>query len=99
MALFKVTNIIDGCTIEVAGWAWGDYAGKVVKIQGYTIKDEKHNSFAKGKLQILLNGKMVELKNVVRAEKQSGDNSDILYCSVYLNDIDISMYFPELKEA
>ena len=96
MALFKVTNIIDGTTIEVVGWAWGDYAGRLVKVEGYTIKDPQHEAFAKGKLNILLNDKMVELKNVIRAEKRQGDNNDIIHCSVFLNDIDIAQYFPEL---
>jgi hypothetical protein len=96
MALFTVIDIIDGNTIKVTGWEWGKYAGTKVKIHGYNIKGNDHNSFAKSKLQILLKDKQVELKNVVSAEKGAGEKDDIITCSVFLNDIDISQYFPEL---
>ena len=95
MALFKITDIIDGNTIQVEGWKWGDFRGKRVRIQGYNITGQDKQSFAKMKLETLLNGEQIELKNVVTADKgESGD--DLLYCSVFLNDIDISQYFPEL---
>jgi hypothetical protein len=96
MALFNVTDIIDGNIIAVAGWQWNGYEGKKVKIAGYNIKGSETNSFAKSKLQILLKDKQVELKNVVGAEKGIAEKDDIITCSVFLNDIDISQYFPEL---
>lgn len=100
MALFKVLNIIDGNTIETDGWKWGeDYAGKNVRIAGYKISDQQHNDFAKRKLIVLLEGKSVELRNPSDPSKGTGTGSDLVTASVYLNDVDIAQYFPELKEA
>lgn len=95
---FVVTNIIDGNTIEVQGWKWVDYKGRIVKIAGYNVSSQ-YDSFAKKKLITLLEGKEIELKKVIKAEKRDGDNNDVIYCSVYLNDVDIAQYFPELAQA
>jgi hypothetical protein len=98
MPLFKVTNIIDGNTIEVAGWQWGDYAGKLIKVADYKISP-KYNDFAKSKLMTLILGKEVELKNPTDVTKGTEPNSDVLHCSIFLNEVNISLYFPELQEA
>lgn len=100
MALFSVTNIINGNTIAVSGWTWkGEYSGTKVIISGYDIKNGDYDPIAKNKLEILLRDKQVELKNVIKAEKSNTSGDDTIYCSVYLNDIDISQYFPELKTS
>lgn len=96
MALFKVTNIIDGNTITVDGWKWNNYTGKSVKIVGYNVNGENQNTFAKSKLEILLKEKSIELKNVQKAEFSIPPGNDTIYCEVFLNDINIAQYFPEL---
>jgi len=100
MAIFRVTDIIDGNTIKVAGWKWSTYLGSKVKILGYepSPPNTEYGMLLKNRLTTLLLGKDVELKNVVKAEKGNGDNDDLIYCYVYLNDVDISKYFPELKQ-
>lgn len=98
MALFKVTGIIDGNTITTQGWQWGDYKGKDVIVSGIpapSSKGSEYANFAKGKLQLLLQDKQIELRGVTNSQKREGENNDIITCSVYLNDIDISQYFPE----
>ena len=103
MAVFRVTEIIDGNTIRVAGWVWsaGSYQGTKVKIAGYTTSpaSTEYGMLLKNRLTNLLLGKDVELKNVTKADKGIVQKDDILYCSVYLNDVDISKYFPELKQT
>lgn len=100
MALFKVLNIVDGNTIETDGWKWGeDYAGTRVKIAGYKVSGTEHVALAKRRLQILLEGKSVELRNPTDAVKGPTNNSDVVTAAVYLNDVDIAQYFPELKTA
>lgn len=98
MALFKVIEVIDGNTIKVARWQWNEeYSGNLVKIQGYSIADKSYEEYVKNKLKTLLDGKSVELKRVIKADKGEGTDQDIVYCSVFLNEIDISTYFGELK--
>lgn len=89
MALFKVTKIIDGNTIEVEGWSWKEksFSGKIVKIQGYDA-----SPISELILRTLILDKEVDLKTVIKAEKGTQSGTDILYCSVFLNDIDISKY-------
>lgn len=98
MALFKVKNIIDANTIEVTGWKWNDgeqeYAGKLVKIANFNVV-KGYESIAESRLKTLIYDKTVELKGVQKVEKGSQEKNDIVYCSVYLNDIDIKQYFPE----
>jgi hypothetical protein len=98
---FTVTNIIDGNTIQVAGWKWGDFRGTKVKIAGYSFngKDSNYNSFAKNRLEKLILGKEIELLNVVKAEKGIGVKDDIIYCSVLFNGVNIAQYFPELRTS
>lgn len=97
MALFQVIDIVDGNTIKVSGWKWGNFEGQIVKIAGFTVKGAEYNAFAKGKLTTLLKDKQVDLKNVITAEKGTSDKNDVITCSVYLNDLNISQYFPEIS--
>jgi hypothetical protein len=97
---FNVTKIIDGATIEVGGWKWGDSGkGNIVRINELSSvrSDPTYNSIAKSKLESLIKDKSVDL---VKAEKIEtlGDQS-ILYCSVNLQGINIAEYFPELRQA
>jgi len=97
MALFKVRDIIDGKTIKVAGWKGGDsYRGNLVQIKGYDIP-KNYGDYVKIKLTSLLSDKSVELKNVDKYIKGDGEGNDIVYCHVFLDEIDISTYFSELK--
>jgi hypothetical protein len=90
---FKVTNIIDCATIKVTPkWRWMEEYGSTIKIQGYTAPIE-HNDFIVEKLRILLLNKFVTLKNPI------GLFGNVLHCSVFLNDIDVANYFPELKSV
>lgn len=100
MASFKIISIVNGNTIETEGWKWGeDYEGKLVKIAGYKIDSKEQDAFAKRKLEVLLLGKSVELRGPLEAVKGINENEDIVTASVYLNEVDISQYFPELKHA
>lgn len=100
MALFQVVNIIDECTIETDGWKWGeDYAGTKVKIAGFNIDDNSIKIFTKRKLTVLLQGKSVELRNPTNPEKSNDNNSDIVTAEVYLNNVNIRQYFPELIQS
>ena len=96
---FRVTNIIDGETIQVAGWKWQDVSGTRVKITGYTINpnDPQFGNLAKSRLTTLLSGKDVDLRNPIKID--SSDNlGPTINCSVFLNDIDVANYFPELRQ-
>lgn len=97
--LFKVIRIIDGDTIETNGWKLGEeYFGRKVKISGFEFANKKLKDFAKSKLEILLKNESIELRNPVNPQK-FGEKDDLITASVYLNDIDILQYFPELKET
>lgn len=92
MATFSVTNIIDANTIQVTpNWKWGDNSGSFVKIVGYNPPNATATAFTISKLKTLLHGKSIELKN------PSHVNQGTITCYVYLNEIDVSKYFPELQ--
>ncbi|OJX52727.1 MAG: hypothetical protein BGO88_12950 [Flavobacterium sp. 38-13] len=96
MALFHVIEIIDGSTIKVPSWKYGEERGQLVRIHGYSVPtDPIYQTYVKKKLESLLKDKFVELKRALGIEKNNkGEN--IIRCSVYLNEIDISTYFREL---
>jgi len=98
---FTVTHIIDGNTIQVTGWKWGEFRGSKVKIMGYSFngKGVNYNLLAKNRLENLILNKEIELQNVIRAEKSILLQDDIIYCSVFFNGVDISQYFPELRPS
>jgi hypothetical protein len=88
---FKVTKIVDCATIEITPkWRWLEEYGTTIKIQGY-IAPAENNQYIIEKLTLLLLDKFVTLKNPV------GALNGILNCSVFLNDVDVSKYFSELK--
>jgi len=92
---FKVTNVIDGNTLEVSPpWKWNDQSGIRVKAAGYTTPEEGQigHQVAKKRLRTLLSGKETELKNFVDIDY------DRLVCNVYFNGKNLADYFPEYKE-
>jgi len=87
---FTVININDDGIIKIIPkWKWIDIYGDLVKIEGIDINFEAR-AFTIDKLKTILLLQSVELKNPKQVEDQ------IIYCSVFLNEIDISIYFPEL---
>lgn len=94
MATFSVKNIIDGNTIEITpNWKWGENSGSTVKIAGYNPPNATNAAFTVSKLNTLLMGKPIELKNPTEV------STNIITCHVFLNEVDISKYFPELQPA
>lgn len=102
MAEFKVIEVIDGETIKtLPTWNWKNRDGKqlsgeTVKIRGYNIgnKNKTLTGLAKTRLENLLLNKYISLRNPV--ELPSGDLRQI-ECMIFLNDVDISTYFPEYQ--
>jgi len=82
MADFRVTNIVDGDTFDVApDWSWNNQSGSTVRIAGYDAPElnEVGGEAAKQKLSNLIFGKTVELKNRVNISYGR------LVCDVYLD--------------
>lgn len=95
--MFKVINIIDANTIQVEpNWNWRTSTGRLVQIVGYKVSDAQYSSFVISRLNTLIKGKQIALKNPINVIERPGEN--ILFCSVYLNDVDITQYFPEFKQ-
>ncbi len=95
---FKVNEIINGGEFTVTpNWVWERKMGNKVSVLGFrppTHKQEYGYNFAKNKLELLLNGKNVALCKPTFIDKYG---EDVLFCYVYLDDINISNYFPEFK--
>ena len=94
--MFTVTKIIDRRTIEVTpNWQIGVSKGNLVKIKEFLNVEREFNEFEVdwilNKMSQLLLNKRIELKNPVN------DGHPDLKCSVYLNDNNIDLYFPENK--
>ena len=86
MAKFKVTNIVDGDTFDVApGWTWQSQSGSRVRIAGYDAPELSAvgGEAAKEELSNLILGKMVELKNCVNISYER------LVCDVHLDGSNI----------
>lgn len=98
---FRIVKVIDGETIQVKpNWEWTTPNGKrlvgdTLKISGYTIQSDKHKNYAINKLLMLLADKELVLKN----PKILSNNDTEIACSVFVNDIDVSYYFPEYKQS
>lgn len=94
-----VTKIIDAETIEVNQWYLkgpNNYTGTIVKMTGF----EGHNhKLTIDKLSILLfennEGRLITLQNAKKIKMSDDNSSNTVWCSVYLNDINIRRYFPE----
>ena len=103
MAEFKVIEVVDGETIKtLPTWNWKNRDGKqlsgeTVKVRGYNIdsKDKSAIALAKARLENLLLNKYISLKNPVELP---GDKRQI-ECMIFLNDVDISTYFPEYQNS
>ena len=96
MANFVVTKIIDGNTIEVTpGWKIGDIKGNQIKIRGYLPYDADYDVFASDRLKNFLLLQIVQLKDPASVINQGV--IEMLLCSVYLNGVDVSRYFPDMK--
>lgn len=106
MSTFSIKRIVNGNTIQVTNsWIWADKKGSYVRILGYDINSQ-NDGFAAGKLRTLFGeNAAIELKNPKKVEgaglmllgSLDAPPDNILYCSVYLNEVDIAQYFPELK--
>lgn len=94
MALFKVTDIISSNVIKVDGWTWNEVDGSYVQISGFKSNGEL-DSFIKSRLEILIKGNEIELRKAKEIIEYNGEKC--LICSVYLNEIDLGIYFPEFK--
>jgi hypothetical protein len=96
---FRVTEIINANTIKISPrWAWEGYAGEFIKIKNFNTTSVDVSNFIKTKLSNLLLNKEVELKNPTNATKGANNNDEITV-NVYLNGVDISVYFPEMRSV
>ena len=93
MSDFKVTNVIDGDTFEVAGWKWNGQKGQRVRPTGYDAPElgAFQGQQAKQKLVRLILGKSVDLRKAYRVDRGR------LVCDVYFQGRYLSDYFPEYK--
>ena len=94
MAEFKVNNIIDGDTFEVAPqWKWDGQSGARVRPTGYYAPELNTNGGqkAKEKLTRLILGKKVELGTAYRIDRGR------IVCDVYFNEKNLAGYFPEYQ--
>lgn len=109
--MFKVEKVIDGNTIVVnPNWNFANTTGNEIVVRGYTPMFSKEvskkwndadenkiaNELAKKRLEFLLIDKFVELKT---RQNETGDCIDKgkMRCRVYLDDVDISNYFPDFN--
>lgn len=98
---FKFEKVIDGQRIEVSPkWSINTdentkITGNELTIIGYKIPENSdiHSNYAISKLNILLKNKELILKN---PKILSTDPAKIA-CSVFVDNIDVSNYFPEYK--
>lgn len=91
MEQFKVINIIDGDTFDVApGWSWNNQTGSRVRPVGYDAPEMNTTAgkAAKGKLERLALGKTVQLGSAYRIDRGR------LVCEVFLNGNNLKNYFP-----
>lgn len=89
---FKVIEVIDGDTFRVSpNWKWNDEKGDIVRPNGYNTpeKGEVGYESTKNKLERLILGKNVELKNVIKLTYGR------LLCDVYIGGENLASYFPE----
>lgn len=97
--MFTVKEIISGGEIMVfPNWRWEGKTGNKVIINGFhppTNESEYGFRFAKNKLTTLLKEKEIELFNPFFIDKYI--SKDVLFCNVYLDEINIKNYFPEFR--
>ena len=91
---FKVTSIIDGDTFKVSPkWTWNGQKGDTVRANGYNTPEQGQPGYqaAKEKLERLILGKYVELKNSIKITYGR------LLCDVYIGGKNLADYFPEYQ--
>ena len=91
---FKVTEVIDGDTFKVSpGWKWNDKEGDTVRANGYDTPEQGQPGYqeAKEKLEKLILGKDVELKNPIKITYGR------LLCDVYIGGKNLASFFPEYQ--
>jgi len=112
MALFKVEEIINGNTIRInPSWKQGNRTGNKVIIRGYSLMfspkitkkftEESQIKLAKDvatqRLKTLLIDKYVQLKLGINETSDCFNEDESIKCRVYLNDVEISFYFPDFN--
>ncbi len=91
---FRVTAVLDGDTFSVSpNWKWNNETGNTVRPAGYNTpeEDEPGHQEATEKLEGLIMGKDVELKNAIKITYGR------LLCEVYVNGNNLAEYFPEYQ--
>jgi endonuclease YncB( thermonuclease family) len=89
-----VTEVIDGDTFDVnPGWKWNDSEGNRVRPTGYDAPEinSQEGIKAKQKLEKLIKGKEVELKNAKTIDRSR------LVCDVHYQGKNLADYSPEYK--
>ena len=90
----RVVEVIDGDTFRVyPRWRWNNKEGEVVRPRGYDAPEKGEPGYyeAKAKLEKLILGKNVDLRNPV------GVTYGRLLCDVYINGKNLADYFPEYE--
>jgi len=91
---FRVTEIVDGDTFKISpNWKWNEQEGDTVRPNGYDTpeKGEPGYQAAKEKLERLILGKEVELKNTI------GITYRRLLCDVYVGGRNLADFFPKYQ--
>lgn len=91
---FKVTEVMDGDTFRVSpNWKWNNKEGDIVRPKGYNAPEEGQPGYqtAKKKLEKLISGKSVELKNPTNITYGR------LLCDVYIGEKNLASFFPEYQ--
>ncbi|NQT06109.1 MAG: hypothetical protein HQ575_01065 [Candidatus Omnitrophica bacterium] len=86
----KVTRIIDGDTFEISpNWEFEGQTGNIVRPRGYDAPEwyQDGHRAAKDKLENLILGEEVELKNPIKL------TYDRLLCDVYYQEQKLANYF------
>ena len=90
----KVTEVIDGDTFKVSPcWKWNDKEGDTVRANGYDTPEQGQVGYqaAKERLEELILGKDVELKNPIKITYGR------LLCDVYIAGKNLASFFPEYQ--
>jgi hypothetical protein len=96
---FKVTDIIDACSIRVAPqWKYSnggvEFVDDKLKIIGLNV--DPSNTYIKQRLTSFLLGREVDLINPVLLS--ADPNTIRIACNVLMDNTDITYYFPELSD-
>lgn len=91
---FKVTAVVDGDTFSVEpGWEWDEKSGDRIRPAGFDTPEKGETGYeaATRKLNRLILGKEVELKNPVKLTYER------LLCDVYIDGKNLKSHFPEYQ--